>query len=51
MLAEDTSHTTLLYSIEWDPDPENNFTVTVVPFNGVGAGKLTEHTFKMCKYA
>ena len=50
MLAEDTSHTSLQYSIEWDPDPENNFTVTVVPSNDVGAGKLTELIFKICKY-
>ena len=35
MLVEDT---TLLYSID-HPDPENNFTVTVVPINGVGAGE------------
>ena len=35
MLVEDT---TLLYSID-HPDPENNFTVTVVPINEVGAGK------------
>ena len=35
MLVEDT---TLLYSID-HPDPENNFTVTVVPINGVGAGQ------------
>ena len=30
--------TTLLYSID-HPDPENNFTVTVVPLNEVGAGQ------------
>ena len=35
MLVEDT---TLLYSID-HPDPENNFTVTVVPINEVGAGQ------------
>ena len=35
MLVEDT---TLLYSIDY-PDPENNFTVTVVPINEVGAGQ------------
>ena len=35
MLVEDT---TLLYSID-HPDPENNFTVTVVPINEVGAGE------------
>ena len=35
MLVEDT---TLLYSID-HPDPENNFTVTVVPINKVGAGQ------------
>ena len=51
MLSVDTSHTTLLYPI--DHDPENNFTVTVVPSNDVGAGKPTELTcmFKICKYA
>ena len=31
-------YTTLLYSIG-HPDPENNFTVTVVPINEVGAGQ------------
>ena len=35
MLVEDT---TLLYSIDY-PDPENNFTVTVVPINEVRAGQ------------
>ena len=35
MLVEDT---TLLYSIDNNPDPENNFTVTVTPINEVGAG-------------
>ena len=35
MLVEDTA---LLYSID-HPDPENNFTVTVVPINEVGAGQ------------
>ena len=35
MLVEDT---TLLYSID-HPDPKNNFTVTVVPINEVGAGQ------------
>ena len=35
MLVEDT---TLLYSID-HPDPKNNFTVTVVPINEVGAGE------------
>ena len=35
MLVEDT---TLLYSID-HPDPENNFTVTVVPLNEAGAGQ------------
>ena len=35
MLVEDT---TLLYSIN-HPDPENNFSVTVVPINEVGAGR------------
>ena len=35
MLVEDT---TLLYSID-HPDPENNFTVTVVPINEVGVGQ------------
>ena len=34
-LVEDT---TLLYSID-HPDPENNFTVIVVPINEVGAGQ------------
>ena len=51
MLVENASHTTLLYSIEWDPDPENNFTVTVVPFNDFGAGKRSKLMFKICKYA
>ena len=44
MLVEDT---TLLYSID-HPDPENNFTVTVVPINEVGAGQpatLNSFTF------
>ena len=36
MLVEDT---TLLYSID-HPDPENNFTVTVVPINEAGAGQI-----------
>ena len=38
MLVEDT---TLLYSFDDHPDPgsENNFTVTVVPINEVGAGQ------------
>ena len=35
VLVEDT---TLLYSID-HPDPEDNFTVTVVPINEVGAGE------------
>ena len=35
VLVEDT---TLLYSID-HPDPENSFTVTVVPINEVGAGQ------------
>ena len=35
MLVEDTA---LLYSID-HPDPENNFTVIVVPINEVGAGQ------------
>ena len=35
MLVENT---TLLYSID-HPDPKNNFTVTVVPINQVGAGQ------------
>ena len=40
MLVEDT---TLLYSID-HPDPdENNFTVTVVPINEVGAGQPATH--------
>ena len=47
MLVEDT---TLLYSID-HPNPENNFIVTVVPINEVGAGepnvyvKSTQITF------
>ena len=36
LIVEDT---TLLYSID-HPDSENNFTVTVVPINEVGAGQL-----------
>ena len=37
MLVEDT---TLLYSIDHpQADPENNFTVTVVPINEAGAGQ------------
>ena len=52
VLVEDT---TLLYSID-HPDPENNFTVTVVPINEVGAGEpalvsfiivTSEHEFIM----
>ena len=39
MLVEDT---TLLYSID-HPDPENNFAVTVVPINEVGAGQPATH--------
>ena len=35
MLVEDTA---LLYSIN-HPDPENNFTVIVVPINEIGAGQ------------
>ena len=46
MLVEDT---TLLYSID-HPDPENNFTVTVVPINEVGAGQpATLNSFKISK--
>ena len=40
MLVEDT---TLLYSID-RPDPENNFTITVVPINEVGAGQPRIYT-------
>ena len=46
MLVEDT---TLLYSID-HPDPENNFTVTVVPINEVGAGQPATLVFFLCKY-
>ena len=35
--------TTLLYSID-HPDPENNFTVAVVPINEVGAGQSAKYT-------
>ena len=45
MLVEDT---TLLYSID-HPDPENNFTVTVVPINEVGAGQPATHIFLFCE--
>ena len=40
MLVEDT--TQLLYSID-HPDPDNNFTVTVVPINEVGTGQPKVH--------
>ena len=39
MLVEDT---TLLYSID-HADPKNNFIVTVVPINEVGAGQPATH--------
>ena len=47
--------TTLLYSID-HPDPENNFTVTVVPLNRVGSGhSVTSVPFFfplfMCEFA
>ena len=45
MLVEDT---TLLYSIDHS-DSENNFTVTVVPINEVGAGQPAALQF-LCKY-
>ena len=45
MLVEDT---TLLYSID-HPDSENNFTVTVVPINEVGAGQPATLVFSLCK--
>ena len=38
--------TMLYYSID-HPDPDNNFTVTVVPINGAGPG---ENTFKLLKF-
>ena len=45
MLVEDT---TLLYSIDHS-DPENNFTITVVPINEVGAGQPAMLVFSLCK--
>ena len=45
MLVEDT---TLLYSID-HPDSENNFSVTVVPINEVGAGQPATLVFSLCK--
>ena len=42
MLVEDTS---LLYSID-HPDLENNFTVTVVPINEIGAGQPAIKNFR-----
>ena len=45
MLAQNT---TLLYSID-HPDPGNNFTVTVVPINEVGAGQPVTLVFSLCK--
>ena len=43
ILVEDS---TLLYSID-HPDPESNFTVTVVPINEVGAGDPKTVTIKI----
>ena len=37
--------TMLYYSID-HPDPDNNFTVTVVPINGAGPGKKATFSFK-----
>ena len=37
--------TMLYYSID-HPDPDNNFTVTVVPINGAGPGKEALESFK-----
>ena len=45
VLVEDT---TLLYSID-HPNPENNFTVTVVPINEVGAGQPATRIFLFCE--
>ena len=45
MLVEDT---TLLYSID-HPDSENNFAVTVIPINEVGAGQPATLVFSLCK--
>ena len=45
VLVEDT---TLLYSID-HPDPENNFTVTVVPINEVGTGQPATRIFLFCE--
>ena len=36
--------TMLYYSID-HPDPDNNFTVTVVPINGAGPGESTDIVF------